>query len=50
MSYQDVMNMPVWERRIYLEHLMEEVDEQNKRIGNATTSSGGGKRKRRVST
>ena len=47
---QDVMYMPVWERRIYLDHLVEEVEEQNKRMGNATSSSGGGKRKRRVST
>ena len=50
MSYQDVMNMPVYERRLYLGHLMEEVDHQNKETEKANSknsSSSGGNRTRR---
>jgi hypothetical protein len=51
MTYRDVMNMPVYERRLYLNHLVEEVEYQNKQIENQTSnSSSGGKRTRRVST
>ena len=48
----DVMNMPVWERRNYIQQLMEEVDEEKKHMEQQSraSSSGGGNRTRRVST
>jgi len=46
------MSMPIWERRNYIQQLLNEVDEEKKQIdkANSTSSSGGGKRTRRVST
>ena len=51
-SRADVMSMPIWERRNYIQQLLNEVDEEKKQIdkANSTSSSGGGKRTRRVST
>ena len=49
---EDVMYMPVWERRNYIQQLMDEVDEEKKQMEQQSraSSSGGGNRTRRVST
>ena len=49
---EDVMYMPVWERKNYIQQLLEEVDEEKKQMEqqNRASSSGGGNRTRRVST
>lgn len=51
-SYSDTLRMPVWERRNYIQQLMEEVERENKEIAKQSkvSSSGGGKRTTRVST
>jgi len=45
-SREDTMSMPVWERRNYLQQLLEEVEEEKKEIDRQQNSSSG---KRRVS-
>ena len=50
-SRADVMVMPVWERRNYIQQLIDEVDEEKKEMERQQSkSSGGGKRTTRVST
>jgi len=49
-SYQDIMLMPVWERRNYIQQLLDEVEYQKQEAEKqARPSGGGGKRTRRVS-
>lgn len=31
-SYNELMNMPVWERKSYIDLFLKEVEEQNKEI------------------
>lgn len=53
LSRSDLMVTPVWERRNYIQQLLEEVEEEKKEIerqNNKASSSGGGKRITRVST
>ena len=42
--------MPVWERKNYLQQLLEEVEEEKKEIEKQNRTSGSGNRTRRVST
>lgn len=50
MSREDVMYTPVWERRNYIEQLLNEVEEEKKQIEQQNRASSSGTRTRRVST
>jgi len=48
LSYSDIMNMPTYERRFYLDELLKEVKQQQDDVDRQTKSNESGKRTRKV--
>lgn len=38
MSYSDIMNMPTYERRFYIDELLEEINHRNRETESASKS------------